>query len=214
MNSGKDVLLILSNLAFLIPFSRAVYYRRWTRAAIYFIIVFASGLYHCCDSYSNLCIFEFSTHHNLDFFFAELIIPLSALYLIYFTPGYFWIERWLIILFAIGIFVIQITLPGELYVQAIVSGIALFILVVYWIYFYNHYKRFPYYNWIDFLLFLSFTALSISLFSVQNIWHEGYWAVHSIWHISAAVGQTYLLSTRPITRGWLRYAALDKKIPF
>ena len=206
-----DLALVLSNLAFLIHAVRSVSQFRWTRAAIFFLIVFASGLYHTCRSYSNLCLFDFRMHHNLDFFFAEITIPLTILSLIYFPPYYQWVERWLIIAFAILVFLVQVYTDGEMLVQLIIVGSAAVILVGYWIWFYSAYKRFPRYNWIMLSRGLTVTMMSVALFAVQSRYMYGYGAVHSIWHTLGALGMDYILRAKP--PGTV-YAALDSKIRF
>jgi Protein of unknown function (DUF3522) len=225
MSSIGGVALVASNLAFILSFIQAFLYRRWTRGILYLLMMTVSGLYHLCGSY-DVCVFSYQVHHGLDFFFAELLIPVSAIYLVYFSPRWAWVERYLIfLLFAPAIFVLQIAFSGELLVQAAVAGVALAILIVYWIYFalkakwawqsngkrpypflgHANGKRektwklygFPPYRWNNLVLAVAFTAVSISFFSVQNMWHQGYWAIHSIWHINAAIGQVYLLASRP-----------------
>jgi len=192
-----DIFLVISNLVFFIPAIRAVKWYRWTRAPIYFLIVFASGSYHTCRSYSNLCIFPYQLHYNLDFFFAELIIPLSALYLIYFPTFYQWVERWLIILFAILIFVLQIYTNGAIMVQLIIVAISFAFVSIYWIRYYAQHGRLPRYDWIMLSRGITVTMLSVALFTVQGRYVEGYWGGHSVWHVLGALGQDYILRARP-----------------
>ena len=101
---------IISNLAFIPPAIRAAYHGHYTRSAIYALIPFTSGSYHACDAYASACLFSFSFHRQLDFFFAELIIPLSALFLVFWGD---WapVERFLIIGFAVALAILQYTLP-------------------------------------------------------------------------------------------------------
>lgn len=204
-----DVFLVLSNLIFFVPAIRAVRMYRWTRAPIYFLIVFASGSYHTCRSYSSLCIFPSQIHHNLDFFFAELIIPLSALYLIYFPVFYQWIERWFIILFAILIFVLQIYTDGAIMVQLVIVAVSFVLVSSYWIWYYSVNGRLPRYNWIMLSRGITVTILSVALFTVQGRYMQGYWAIHSIWHILGALGQDYVLRAKPAASP---FAAVDRRI--
>ena len=206
-----DVFLVLSNLIFFIPAKRAVNYYRWTRAAIYFLIVFASGSYHACRSYSSLCIFPYQLHHDLDFFFAELIIPLSALYLIYFPVFYQWIERWFIIMFAILIFVLQVYTDGAIMVQLVIVAVSLLFVVVYWIGHYASYGRIPRYNWIMLSRGITVTILSIALFTVQGRYMPGYWLIHSVWHILGALSQDYIIRARPPASP---FSAVDARITY
>lgn len=206
-----DLCLVVSNLIFFIPAIRAVKWFRWTRAPIYFLVVFASGSYHTCRSYSNLCIFSYQLHHNLDFFFAELIIPLSALYLIYFPIFYQWIERWLIILFAILIFGLQVYTDGAVVVQLVIVGVSFSLVSVYWIGHYVEYKRLPRYNWIMLSRGIFVTMLSVALFTTQGRYVNGYWAGHSVWHVLGALGQDYIIRARPPASP---FASVDSRISY
>lgn len=215
-----DVFLIVSNLALWIPAAQAFYYMhktyvQWMRAVyaimgcVYFIMGITSALYHLCDSFPNACLFSYGIHIDLDFFFAQLIIPMSSLYLIYFTPSYQWI--WFIlffIFFAPGVWVVTISMGNALWVQGVISAVAIGIVAIYWMYYYavqtkklSGRCKFPPYNWMYLLMAIALTGLSISLFSVQNIWHTGYWAIHSLWHVLAALGQYFLLKIREV--GWV-----------
>lgn len=199
-----DVLLILSNLAFLIPSTVAIFWNRWTRAVAYFMVVIWSSAYHTCRSYGALCVLPFGTLKNLDFFWADLGIPLTALYLINFKPRYQWIERWLIIAFGMGVFILQIKTDGELLPQAIICGVSLSIVLLYWLIW-----EMPTYDWSAIAAGIAFTIVSILMFTTQGAFMLGYWGVHSIWHVLGAFGQTYFLMCKEPASP---YAAIDAKI--
>jgi Protein of unknown function (DUF3522) len=197
---------------------RAIYYGRYTRGAIYAAIPFTSGSYHACDAYASACLFGFGFHHQLDFFFAELIIPLSALYLIHWGD---WapVERFLIVAFGLALAILQYLLPtSDFVVQGAVVATALAIVTTYWIGYAAvacmQEKRcvaaFPAYNWPQLLAFVALATLSIVMFSVQNyvfLWYD--W-IHSLWHCLAAFGQFFLLDAKPPTTN--RSSPLDAKI--
>lgn len=218
-----DVLLIVSNVFFLIPSVKSVMLHRYTRAAVYFLMMVASAFYHTCNSFPSACVFEAQTHKKIDFFFAQLIIPVTALYIIKFSPAYAFLERWLIILFAVVIFVIEVVADEAFIVQMVVGLVSVLMIAVYWIYFGIHkyrnekyvlhspHPRFaiPNYNWMDFSLGIGLSALACSLFATQKQWHLGYWAIHSVWHTLAAFGQYFILCIRDEAP---RYAAMDKQI--
>ena len=191
------MLTIISNLALLIPCVRAAYWHRVFRAFIFFWMVWASALYHLCDSF-GACLFNFATHHFLDFFFAQLLIILGALYLVHWRTDLLWLEWVVTLLGALTIVVLQITLDGELIVQAGIVGFCFVGLVLYWvIYACTIGKgRLPPYDWAALLAGVALTSGSIVLFSVQNVWPQAYWAAHSLWHVAAAMGQYYLLAIK------------------
>ena len=200
-----DIFLVISNLVFFIPAIRAVQYHRWTRAAIYFSIVFVSGMYHTCRSYSNLCIFDFRLHYDMDLFFAQLCIPLALLYLINFPPLYRWVERWLILAFAFLIFVLQVFTGGALIVQLILISFS-FLVVIGWLLLFKN--KTLNYDWVMLERGIILTAMSTTLFTVQDRYMDGFWAVHSLWHMLAAFGQYYILAIKPKAP---IYAALDAR---
>lgn len=210
-----DVLLVVSNLAFLIPSIQAAYLHRFTRAAIFFLMIFASGLYHLCKAYSSTCVFDAQVHRKLDFFFAQLIIPVTALYFIYFPPKWRRLERWLIILFAVVLFVLEVLFDEAFFIQMILAIVGFFIIVFYWIGFAidrfatEGKARLPHYDWNMVVLGIVFTFMAVSLFATQKGWPQGYWAIHSDWHILAALGQYFILLIRPAAPAW---AAVDARI--
>ena len=192
---GVDVLTVFSNLFLLIPAVTAYYLNRRLRSIIYVFMCIFSALYHLCDSY-ELCLFSFEFHHNLDFFFAEFLIILGGLYLVEFTMKTQWIEYWLIFTGALIIVILQNLLPGELSVQAGITAVVFFGVIIYWIVYKYENGHIPKYNWSYLTLGLALTAGSITLFSVQNMWYQGYWGIHSLWNTAAAIGQHYILMSR------------------
>jgi len=190
--AGVDMLTVYSNLFLLIPAVTAYYLNRRLRSIIYVFMCIFSALYHLCDSF-EICLFSFEFHHNLDFFFAEFLIILGGLYLVEFTPRTQWIEYWLIFTGALIIVILQGVLPGELSVQAGITAVVFFGVVIYWIVYKNEFGHIPKYDWSNLTLGLALTSGSIILFSVQNVWYQGYWGVHSLWHTAAAIGQHYIL---------------------
>lgn len=216
-NSGPDVLLIISNAAFFAPAIKAHFLHRNTRAVIYTFMVFASSFYHACNSYLGLCLFPPNVQRKVDFFFAQWLIPLTALYVIKFSPEWYFLERWLIFLFGLAIFVVEVFYSEPFALQLIIAGISLLLIVGYWICFAiakadaGEKPRIPTYDWGYFAMGIALTALACVLFTVQNSWHLGYPYVHSIWHITASQGQYFILCIRD---GADAYANLDKDIVF
>ena len=188
---GIDLLPVLSNLMLLFPMIRAIQLQRWTRAALYFLVVCASSLFHACIAYYTVCVFPYTTQHHLDFFFAFLQVPLSALYLVDFAPHVRWLERWLIILCGVGIFSLQSLGVSFMYIQGIVVGSSFFGLVFYWICFPHVWKTF--YKLDALTTGILLTLLSCILFASQAQYLGMYWALHSAWHMLGASGQYYLL---------------------
>ena len=109
--TGADVLLVVSNLAFLISAAQAAYEykyspnprvrkRELTLIAIanYLGILLASSTYHLCNSFSATCLFDAATHKSIDFFFAQLIIPLTSIWVIHVPPKWRVLDWWWMVL--------------------------------------------------------------------------------------------------------------------
>jgi hypothetical protein len=205
--SAPEIFTVVSNLFLLIPFTTAVLWHRILRAIFYFIETFVSSFYHLCDA-GFWCLFSFETLHFLDFFFAQSFILLSGLYLVDFQYKWRWLEWVLIAIGLLGIIILEIVLPGELYVQALIFAVVFLGVIIYWIVYaslqYQAFKRsgirpktwLPAYDWYMLYWGIALTALSIVLFASQEVYPTLYWLAHSLWHISASFGQHYLLQIK------------------
>lgn len=119
---------------------------------------------------------------------------LNLLYLIDFSLHQYWIEWVLIFISGVTLVVLQITLPGELAVQAAICVVFFAGIAVYW-FVYAKTKgngRLPHYDWSALTLAISLLAGSTLLYTAQTIWPNIYWLSHSFWHISAALGSHYM----------------------
>lgn len=199
-----DVLLALSNLFFLLPFFQAIYKHRWTRAIIFFLLVFVSGFYHACYSEMDLCFVSHAIHHHLDFFFSNMLIPLTGLYFINFGKYFAFLERWLIVLtgFAIFLVVVDPNVSQEV-LQYTLLGITTLLVLIGCIL-----------NWKEFeasyvATGLLFTLIAFVFFVLSQQRHDEYWLLHGFWHVFAAIGQYYILGIRKAAP---RYAAMDSRI--
>lgn len=214
---SEDVLLIISNLAFFAPAYKAHELNRRTRSIIYTFMVFASAFYHACNSYLGLCLFSPNVQRKVDFFFAQWLIVITALYIIKFPVHLYYIERWLIFVAALGIFIVEFFYNEPFALQLIIVGLSVAAIVIYWICFAvakaqcGENPRIPFYNWGHLIFGVSLTALACVLFTVQSDWHLGYPYVHSVWHVLAALGQYFILCSRDAGD---KYANLDEEIVF
>jgi hypothetical protein len=210
-----DVLTILSNFVFLVPAVKAFQLHRWTRGMIFLCIIVFSSLYHTCNSFEGACLFDAELHRKLDFFFAQFVIPATALYIIIFPKKWQFLERILLILFAIVIVIVQVTAGEVFYAQLLITAVAFAFMAAYWIGYciwahrtgQDHY--FPPYEWECFTWGIALTGISASLYATELQNHTLYWAVHSCWHSLAAIGQYFILCIRP---GADRYANMDRMI--
>jgi hypothetical protein len=217
------VLLVYSNLAFVLPAIKAYDLNRWTMAGIYVLMILASSFYHACNNWTGDCVLDADVLRKQDFFFAQLLIVMTALYIIQFTAHYAYIERWLILFAAVALFIVEVTMDEPFLAQVIIACASFALIVAYWIVYacmasanasvaasakrLNPY--FPPYDWEAFALGVALTALACVLFATQRGWHLGYPWVHCIWHTMAALGQYWILCTRKAAP---RDAAMDARI--
>ena len=183
-----DVVLALSNLAFFLPFVRSIRKHRWTRAAVYFLLVFVSGFYHACYSSMNLCFVTHAVHQHLDFFLSELLIPLTGLYFIDWTPRFAFIERWIIIVVSFVIFLVRSNpmIDENTFQYALIGSsvsIVLFAALLGTVKYKIH----------NAILGLLFTIAAFVFFIQSQHYPLEYWVLHSLWHIFAAIGQFIIL---------------------
>lgn len=204
--SGADAFfLTFTNLAFILPFVEAVKRHHYTYAFVYIATVFASGFYHACWASYMVCWLSPTNHQHLDFFLSYLLIPMTLLYLIDWSPKWAFIHRWLILSFALAIFILRVQVPSSEHVavELGLAGTAFGMLLLYWVA-----VGLPHYDWRYLSGAFLLTAISLAFFT----WQEdiGYTVSHSIWHVSAALAQFLLLRSRAPAP---RYAAMDSRIP-
>lgn len=186
-------LLVYSNLIFLLPAGRALARGLITRFVFNALVPFTSGGYHQCRSSGDPCWLNlpYIVFRDADFSIAQMMIPLSALYLIHWKE-YAWLERIFILAFLAGIIFAVIQSGDELAtIAAIIASISVAIVVVYWIayaltsYWATGRSAFPRYDWGALVAGLAFTGIGIALFQVQNVLPMSwYWYVHSAWYAS------------------------------
>lgn len=211
-----DVLCVISNVAFIIPSAKSAQLRHWTRAVLFFFMIFASSFYHACNSWSGHCYLDAVIHRKLDFFFAQLLIPVTALYIIKFEGAWCFLERVLIMFAALVLFIVESVSDEPFIIQIIIAASSFFAIIAYWIGYAIYMKnltgkaRIPRYDWSAMALAVACTAFACVLFATQRMWHQGYPWVHSIWHVLAALGQYWVLMTRP--KIGPIYPVLDQKI--
>lgn len=224
---SADVLTIISNFVFLVPMVEAFRRHRWTRAMIYASIIVFSSMYHACNSYRDRCVFDANFHRQLDFFFAQFVIPATALYIICFPHGWEFLERILLILFVVAIVLVQATM-GEVFVAQLgITAVAFGFIVLYWVGYAiwkwmnkkklgvsdndgdNKYRYLPDYHWEPFAWGIALTGVASALFATELQNHNLYWAVHACWHSLAAMGQYFILQ---IKQAAPRYANMDAVI--
>jgi len=203
----QDIFTVISNIGFLFPAAEAIERQYWIEAIIYLIVTLSSTFYHLCNSWSGACLgLPPDVLRDQDFFWAQLLIPLIALYAI--KP---WSEHWYafkictISITAVGLFYAQRYWGNSPYVQMAVAAASFGAIFFYWLLYALRQSRkppkkdgsrrrwLPPYRWEYFSLGLGLSGVAVALFSAEMLNHELYWAIHSCWHLDAAFGQFFLL---------------------
>jgi hypothetical protein len=204
----EDAFTIASNLAFVFPAVEAAERQFWPEAIIYFAVVLCSSLYHGCNSFGGTGCIGLPPHllRDMDFYTAQLCIPLIALYAI--KP---WADSWYafktiaLSVVAMALFFAQRYWGNAPDVQLLVAGLSFGAIFVYWGLYVlrqlrstskvTHYL--PKYRWSYFALGIGLSGAAVSLYAAEMLNHQMYWAIHSCWHLDAALGQLMLLKIWP-----------------
>ncbi len=204
--SYRASMTILSNCAFLRAMLTAWCKREYTTMMIYAGILICSSMYHSCYVFSSTCHLDPLTYQAFDFFFAQLLLPVTALHIVRFDGRWIWLKHLAIIAFGIVIGISQHTLGNSIYIQLVITLVSLAIIVGYWVG-YNVVRKAratkekPYkcqfvpdiYKWQNFFYGICLAGIACALFSTQMSSHLLYWIIHSCWHIAGAVSQHYVL---------------------
>jgi hypothetical protein len=138
------------------------------------------------------------------------LIILSGLAFIQFSPQYAFIERWIIILGALVIYLV----PQSTWTEVIYIGVAFGLALVYALGYriVSTSGKFPPYKWSNVGWGLGFTAFAVLFFVLSNVIDTNtYWLWHSLWHTCAAIGQFFILQIWPLDEK-AKWAAMDSQI--
>ena len=189
------LLPILSNLPFAWGAVRWFKYGSMLRAFHFMLIALVtSPLYHLCTGF-GACAFDAHFLHVLDFWTAELTIPLIALYFIEFRLPY--VEKWLIAISVVALGFIVATTESSFAGQAIVAGVSLGVVALYVVWYRLAHGHWPRYDLQQLTLGLGFTALGVCFFVVQEWWPPYYGYNHSYWHALVGAGGAFIVGIRP-----------------
>lgn len=198
----EDVFTIVSNLGFLFPFALAVHYGYVLVAFDLMAQMLFSMGYHTCNSYSGACLgLSPLVWRYGDFFWAQYMIFRTALILIHFPNR--WVRPALMLTAGGVLFMVQRWVGESTWLQLGVAFVAFGGLLIYWIiYALNAHAQgkkslLPPYRWLFVWLGFALSALACSLYVTEMLNHRLYWAIHSVWHMDAALGQFFILLAWP-----------------
>jgi hypothetical protein len=198
-NAVSRLFPVFSNLQFLFLASRALDYGEIEFACLALVIaVFSSPLYHLCIGFPQACLYDIWKLHVLDFWTAELTIPWGGMLFVKFRSRY--VKTFLLIL---TVFVVGFLVTGtnsSFTTQVVVSGVTFLFVALYIAWYKIAHGYWPDYDIFQLTLGVAFTALAVVCFVVQMRWPPIYNYIHSIWHMSAAMGMFFLIGMR----NWIR----------
>lgn len=215
MPTAVEVLLTLSNLAFVVPATVAFSWGHFLLGFVYASVVPVSASYHLCDSF-GLCMFRYSVHRLLDYTFAGLTVPLTGLIFVYWRDrpekgargvGFPWLHKLFALYFAALTAILIVTTNGSMVSQIVLFGAAVLLIGGYWFVYWVVYERIPHYDWTALHIGLNLTLLSLLLFVVNSRYPSYYWGTHSLWHIFSAFGQAYIVRVVPPVAAYLNAEA-------
>lgn len=207
MTQGRNLFLVLSNVAFLLPATLAFRMRLWYEASVFVLMMIVSGWYHILDTSGGATwIISYRTAQLLDFYMAFALITRTALMVMYnesrteFDPNRLHRNTQLKLLVhpladLVALALVLEDVPTD-YVILVLSGLVLVFLIIA-AGFYRH--NFVDVDWLDLLVgAIVITAASICYFIVPN--GRNYWIAHSWWHIGAALGTALMVEA--LNRDW------------
>jgi hypothetical protein len=198
---------IISNLGFIAPAIRAYAWGRIFRTFHSALVMFSSGSYHVCKSYFWACLFNYTMEKDFDYVVAVLFLPLDALYFIHFDQSTSYLEWWAILLSTVVVALITTGVASGFIAHAILAGVVAGGVVIYWIVFYWKHGRFPKYNWMELTLGIGCSLFGVGLFVLQDFNPDGYWYIHSLWHLFVSMGRFFIIGIKPAVPLWMNMAS-------
>lgn len=191
----KKLLPIFTNLLALLDASKALAYGYGFRCILFVIVFFASSLYHMCLSFWYTCFWSIGYFKLIDFWSAELSLPVMALLFIRFRSPF--IEKWLIVIFVILVGILVTRTGSSFSSQAIIGGVSGLIVVVYLLWHRCAHGYWASYDLVQMTLGIGISSVGISFFVVQEWFPPYYGYNHSAWHACVFIGAYFLLGIKP-----------------
>ncbi len=134
----------------------------------------------------------------LDFWTAELTIPLGGTLFVRFRARY--VETFIVIfsIFAVGFLVTGTN--SNIATQTLVAGITFAFVVIYVLWHRIAHEYWPDYDLMQMSYGIAFLVLSVVCFVVQMRWPPVYNYIHGTWHISGALGMYFLIGIQKWAR--------------
>ena len=192
----KRLLPIVSNLAVLLVCSRLLDYGHGQKSFWLFVAgIFTSPLYHLCIGFPSSCVWSLYKHKVMDFWTAELALPLIALVFIEFHKPY--LEKWIILSVVIVVGLLVTGTNSTFFSQSVIGGTTLIVVAAYVLWHRFAHGYWPEYDLVQLSLGITFNVFGLCFFIVQDWWPPYYGYLHSFWHVFVFIGSFFLAGVRP-----------------
>jgi hypothetical protein len=189
------LLPILSNLPFLAASSRALEYGLGFQTLLWALVaLFTSPSYHLCQGF-GACLWSVSKHRVVDFWSAEMALPVVATDFIDFRAAY--ARKWFLLMSIVAIGLLVTGTDSSFMNQAVIGGVSGLIVICYLIWFRAAHGYWPDYDLVQLVLGIGFLALGVCFFVVQEWWPPYYNYNHSYWHACIGVGVYFAIGILP-----------------
>lgn len=189
------LLPVLSNLVFLFPAEQCLEWEWPVDVFLWSVVaVFASPAYHLCMGF-YACLWNVSKHHVVDFWSAEMALPMVALYFIRIRAPY--IRTWFILVSIIAIGLLVTGTDSSFMNQVVIGLVSGAIVVCYLLWHRYAHGYWPEYDMQRLVLGLGFLVLGVCFFVVQEWWPPYYGYLHAYWHASTAMGVGFMVGIQP-----------------
>jgi len=159
------ILPVISNLPFLAASSRALEYGFGLEALLWaFVALFTSPSYHLCMGF-GACLWAVYKHRVVDFWSAELAMPVVALHFMDFRASM--ARKWILLLSIIAVGLLVTGTQSTFMNQAVIAAISAGAVIVYLMWFRWAHDYWPNYDMTQLVLGLGFLALGVCFFVVQ-----------------------------------------------
>jgi hypothetical protein len=189
------LLPVLSNLVFLWPAERALKRKFPIDTLLWsFIALFSSPAYHLCMGF-YACLWAVDKHRVIDFWSAEMAMPIVALCFIAFRAPF--IRTWIIFICILAIGLLVTGTNSSFMSQAVIAGVSGLVVIFYRLWHRYAHEYWPEYDMKRLVLGIGFLALGVCFFVVQEWWPPFYGYVHAYWHVFTALGIGFMYDIQP-----------------
>lgn len=205
----KRLLPVLSNLVFLWPAARALEQELPLDTGLWaFIALFGSPSYHLCTGF-YACLWNVWKHHVVDFWSAEMAMPMVALCFMCFRASM--IRTWIILVSMVAIGLLVTGTSSSFMSQAVIAVVSGAVVVAYLLWYRYAHDYWPDYDMKQLVLGIGFLVLGVCFFVVQEWWPPYYGYVHAYWHAFTALGVGFMYGIKK-TRSKTWFQTLEGKV--